>query len=109
MGAKILPRFQFEGETDVWISQVRRVKEVRAEILKFLYWLTQKRHFEIDWFFKKYTDCAIRLGFAPNSVNILWRLFASHIMFHKQHMKKQLVFLFVQFLLRFIEKIGGNV
>ena len=24
--AKFLPRFQFEGKTDVWISQVRRVK-----------------------------------------------------------------------------------
>ena len=26
VGAKILPRFQIEGKTDVWISQVRRVK-----------------------------------------------------------------------------------
>ena len=28
--AKILPRFQFEGKTDVWISQVRRVKEYHS-------------------------------------------------------------------------------
>ena len=27
--AKFLPRFQFEGKTDVWISQVRRVKLVQ--------------------------------------------------------------------------------
>ena len=26
VGAKILSGFQFEGKTDVWISQVRRVK-----------------------------------------------------------------------------------
>ena len=28
VGAKILSGFQFEGKTDVWISQVRRVKAV---------------------------------------------------------------------------------
>ena len=28
VGAKILPGFQIEGKTDVWISHVRRVKKV---------------------------------------------------------------------------------
>ena len=28
VGAKILPGFQIEGKTDVWISQVRRVKDM---------------------------------------------------------------------------------
>ena len=29
----MLPRFQIEGKTDVWISQVRRVKQPNALIL----------------------------------------------------------------------------
>ena len=28
VGANILPRFQFEGKSDVWISQVRHVKGI---------------------------------------------------------------------------------
>ena len=30
VGAKILSGFQFEGKTDVWISQVRSVKKIKA-------------------------------------------------------------------------------
>ena len=30
--AKILPRFQFEGKTDVWISQVRRVNKLFLKV-----------------------------------------------------------------------------
>ena len=29
VGAKILPGFQIEGKTDVWISQVRRVNAMQ--------------------------------------------------------------------------------
>ena len=41
VGAKILSGFQIEGKTDVWISQVRRVK-----------WHTISRYFEriMNWF-----------------------------------------------------------
>ena len=30
VGAKILPGFQIEGKTDVWISQVRRVNHLES-------------------------------------------------------------------------------
>ena len=45
--AKILSRFQFEGKTDVWISQVRRVKACAIEepLLAYLIRLDFKVYF----------------------------------------------------------------
>ena len=40
VGAKILPRFQFEGKTDVWISQVRRVKRWLNLIVKVYFYFS---------------------------------------------------------------------
>ena len=50
VGAKILPRFQIEGKTDVWISQVRRVN-LTPRLLESKMAVTVCRALAIDgWF-----------------------------------------------------------
>ena len=45
--AKILPRFQFEGKTDVWISQVRHVKA------NMIGWVELKYDYDFWYIYKR--------------------------------------------------------
>ena len=56
VGAKILSGFQFEGKTDVWISQVRRVKvDLESSMHVFL----QRRFMKLGWFCLEVTQSVL--------------------------------------------------
>ena len=52
VGAKILSGFQFEGKSDVWISQVRRVKQVLLITNSFSYLYTYHKMWFPNFFFE---------------------------------------------------------